>query len=589
MEKKLIIPIIIGIVLVFSILTVSALSPDTYDKLDFFSKIKYSLFSGNLFTAWGQENQCSVNADKVLTVVPNQRVTCSDYCSGSPFNYNKCAIDIFTPNYGRFIHENKGLGAGYTNGQTENRLVEIYCCPEDVSPIEEHSTRTYKCENGAWKSKGSFDKEEVCSYAGSQNNNQCWCASEDDNFYIDKNGAVHCRPSSYSSVNNGVWCPEIVEPECSSGQEQCDGFDYRICSNEKWGSWQANSPECGYTEEVPVGDLSAIISDIKFGTSLTTVTKNVIQDNIVESGERVIVQFQVKNNGDTGDYLIETGIIPKSVAEDWGFKYEGMELFASLDWLTQKNTECCEGQPNIFAKTTKLKSGEIDTFSIQIPKAPYSEIKDLCYDNEYWDGEGEYVLYIIVKTGCYPEGETVTYETKIITIGGDDDDDDIPKNEEVITMTWTEFYSTSNEDISFFGVSDNSPLCSEDSDCPLLEDYDVECDKSNSIKKRIWEGRKEFCKDKTSAGGIVGLAQRISNLIIGTSFCDISISVWKNIDSVFSKEPGMCIASSTTWYRSLWEETLKTVGGFGLPYQYVMIITIMLLITIVGLIIRMVT
>ena len=500
MEKKLIIPIIIGIVLVFSILTVSALSPDTYDKLDFFSKIKYSLFSGNLFTAWGQENQCSVNADKVLTVVPNQRVTCSDYCSGSPFNYNKCAIDIFTPNYGRFIHENKGLGAGYTNGQTENRLVEIYCCPEDVSPIEEHSTRTYKCENGAWKSKGSFDKEEVCSYAGSQNNNQCWCASEDDNFYIDKNGAVHCRPSSYSSVNNGVWCPEIVEPECSSGQEQCDGFDYRICSNEKWGSWQSNSPECGYTEEVPVGDLSAIISDIKFGTSLTTVTKNVIQDNIVESGERVIVQFQVKNNGDTGDYLIETGIIPKSVAEDWGFKYEGMELFASLDWLTQKNTECCEGQPNIFAKTTKLKSGEIDTFSIQIPKAPYSGMADLCYDNEYWKGEGEYVLYIIVKTGCYPEGETVTYETKIITIG-----DSVGEVRKSIPLTSSEWKSSTPELIV-------SSMCNSISDCMEREEYSTSCLYNDEVVKINLEAISKISKTE---GGIVGACFGLDDSIIG--------------------------------------------------------------------------
>ena len=73
----------------------------------------------------------------------------------------------------------------------------------DNSPIGEHSTKVYVCENGEWdKKSGSYEKGESCPY----DEYGCWCNDEDENFYVDKSGAVHCRKSSYSSVVNGVWC-----------------------------------------------------------------------------------------------------------------------------------------------------------------------------------------------------------------------------------------------------------------------------------------------------------------------------------------------------------------------------------------------
>lgn len=214
-------------------------------------------------------------------------------------------------------------------------------------------------------------------------------------------------------------CPH---PECSS-DSQCE-------------NWEGIGSDCKTNYEVDpymplLDEFHDPITSYKYCTSSTgngngdtpTTLSAVIYDinapTSVKTGEPVEIEFKVKNNGDTGDYLLEAGIIPKSTAEDWGFSYAGGG-FGIFDWLIQQNLECCEGQPNIFAKTTKLTSGEIDTFKINIQQAPYSEIADLCYDNKYWDGTGEYVLYIIMKTGCYPEGKDVTYETRIITVTGED-------------------------------------------------------------------------------------------------------------------------------------------------------------------------
>jgi len=159
----------------------------------------------------------------------------------------------------------------------------------------------------------------------------------------------------------------------------------------------------------------------------------------------------------------------------------------------------------------------------------------------------------------------------------------------VVTMTWTEFYSTSNDDISFFGIFADSPICKSNDECPSLEGYTVTCDKSKNVKKRIYDARKEYCKDITIVGGPIGWIQRIVAWVVPGDFCGIIITSYEFIGNAFTSEPGMCMASSDSWYGGLWEDALKMVGGFGLPAQYVMIITAMFLITLIGVVIRMFT
>lgn len=71
--------------------------------------------------------------------------------------------------------------------------------------LAQTTTKAYTCEFGEWELKGEFGPDEFCSHDTS-GEDLCWCFDEEDNFYIDESGGVHCRPSSYSSVNNGVWC-----------------------------------------------------------------------------------------------------------------------------------------------------------------------------------------------------------------------------------------------------------------------------------------------------------------------------------------------------------------------------------------------
>ncbi len=552
---------------------------------DFIPKIKYLIEKGLiLFTSWGEANDCSTYPDKEKWIEKNERIDCDDYCS-----YDKCAIDIWydntiylgsstgppnSVNWNNWLKEEAGDREYFVGTTYPWYYVQVYCCPE-LYVVEDHDTKAYVCEDGDWDYKGTYDIDEYCKWDTS-GVDLCWCNDEDEDFYVDESGAVHCRSSPYSS-----WCTVPVA-DCTSGQTKCVGTTYYSCVNENWVSQGQVDGLCGYDEgngegngDVPI-NLDAIIYDINVQSS-------------VKPGEEVVVEFKVKNSGDTGDYLIETGIIPKSTAEEWGFKYAGMG-FGIFDWLTQKNLECCEGQPNIFAKTTKLSSGEIDTFKIKIPNAPYSEIKDLCYDNTYWDGEGEYVLYIIVKTDCWPEGKEVTYETKIINldigyIGNGNDNGEVGLSK---TLTWSEYYSIDDEKLAEGIFRGSNYICSLDSDCELKTDYDVYCNSDDEVQDRLYDGIQDKCDDYLQGTGLIGkLVSKTIKILINP--CEAAVSRLESIASVFNVKPGVCIAESTTWYGRAWDKTLQTVGGLGLPAQYVFIITVILLITLLGIIIKFAT
>jgi len=73
-----------------------------------------------------------------------------------------------------------------------------------------YSTDVYTCEKGEWENKGKYGIDEFCPHDTS-GENLCWCNEESENFYVDESGGVHCRKSSYSSVNNGAWCSVYVK------------------------------------------------------------------------------------------------------------------------------------------------------------------------------------------------------------------------------------------------------------------------------------------------------------------------------------------------------------------------------------------
>ena len=447
---------------------------ERYNEIDnFWSKIRYAIDKGLfLFTSWGQANCCATDADGIcdhtgdyvgydeVWTYGTERIDCTDFCS-----YDKCAIDSWGDkiclggkcpqptysDYNDYIGEENGVGA-YFRGDEINMwyFSEIYCCPQSC-PIEpeEHDTKAYDCDDGEWDYKGRYDYDEYCSYAGSGNDYKCWCADEDDNFYIDLHGGVHCRSSPKDS-----WCVEFEE------------HSYFLCyNNDLW--WFDNS------------------------------------------------KYNRRND-----------------------KYEECE-YGCID-----DAEVCKSAPN---------GNGIEKDCEELGGKCYIAV---CPSNKESIGD----------KGCG------ILSTCCVEKNGNG----LPEEKE--TITWTEYYSIDSETL----VSKNI-FCDTDSQCPAKKGYDVTCSSESKIEERIQGFYKGEC-DKV--GGLVGkLSRLITKWGVGIDICEYVGQAGGFLSSVF-KGDGICMAESTTWYGKLWEKALKTVGGFGLPAQYVVIITILFLITLLALLIK---
>lgn len=237
---------ILGIVFLMTILslsltTISALSPyqeNLTKNMGSWESFKYNLAHGSyLFTAWGEANDCSTEPDRRYNLHNGQFTN----CNSAGCSYNKCAIDIWTystiylgssspdmNDWGSdprsWNREIGAVGASFTTPSSANpwSYVEVYCCPETPSG-DDWETHVYTCNaaTGGWTSRGTFGKTEHCSYDTS-GVDLCWCNDEDENFYVDKFGGVHCRQSNYPSVTNGDYCPQ---PECTQASD-CGQIHY---------------------------------------------------------------------------------------------------------------------------------------------------------------------------------------------------------------------------------------------------------------------------------------------------------------------------------------------------------------------------
>ena len=295
--KKYVIILAIALLLFGTVGIVSAMNPQSYKELDFFEKVIYGFDSGNifgLFTTWGQVNDCSVYPDKELyPIKAGERVDCDDGGCG----YDKCAIDVwydkveylnFVPtevnwDYLRYYTEKSGEGA-YFKASTSHDYwyAEIYCCPSSAPEVSDHSTRAYVCKNNEWDSKSRYDSDEYCSYDPS-GVDLCWCADEDDNFYVDDNDGVHCRSSPRDS-----WCGSYV------------AHDRKVCTSAEKLYWYDSK-----------GDINSLIESCSSSERCTTsgcVKKDVVDDVVDEdtgTGETCIAQGGTcKNTCDSSEKAI---------------------------------------------------------------------------------------------------------------------------------------------------------------------------------------------------------------------------------------------------------------------------------------------
>ena len=148
------------------------------------------------------------------------------------------------------------------------------------------------------------------------------------------------------------------------------------------------------------------------------------------------------------------------------------------------------------------------------------------------------------------------------------------------TLTWTEFYSITNEKFA-----KGNYFCSSDSDCPTKEGYTIICSYDEIFAERTWNYYYEQCDKEL---GFWDELLSLSNLFLPDLLkVDICEDIYANFKIKWNNNgAGICLAESDTWYGGLWEGTLKTFGEMGIPYQYGMIFTIMILFTLIGMIVR---
>lgn len=293
------------ILVIFLVGTISALNEETYNKMGFWSKLKYNFYTGNIFffTSWGEANCCSTDPDKEKILKEGDRVDCDDYCS-----YDKCAIDVWydkyiylsgsppysasNPDWSRLVwyKEEAGDNEYFKAPSTHDYwFVQVYCCPKSCA-VSDHSTKVYKCENGEWDYKGRYDVDEYCSHDTS-GVHLCWCDDEDERYYIDESGSVHCRSSPHDS-----WCTEYIAhytKKCvsSGGKEYLYWYDSRgarddlidTCSSEEQCTTSGCVKTCKSKGEVCIPGLGQCCSGLTcYGVCLGTEGECINEDTKCE-------------------------------------------------------------------------------------------------------------------------------------------------------------------------------------------------------------------------------------------------------------------------------------------------------------------
>lgn len=585
MKTKILLGIAISIILMMGlVVAMSNYQRNVYEKIDGFGdRIKYAVEKGFfIFSSWGEKNYCSTEPDDTEWTYGTEKIKCGDYCSS-----DKCAIDTWAqliclggkcsapdyPNYNNYIGEEHGIGASFRGTKYNSwYFSEIYCCPK-ILPDEDDDweTRVYKCEDGGWDSKGKYEKDEYCVWG---EDNECWCNDEDENFYIDKNGGEHCRSSSYSSVNDGTWCPHDWETnayvcDTEDGEWSSVG-DYEKNEYCIWGDnsecWCDDEDENFYLDKNAEEHCStSSYSKVNDGTwcevvgggngngngngennEMAEITEMSISRTLIGQKETLVVSGKIKNNLDsTHTYLLELGIIPFSVSEDWfGITPEDLKEGESKWWewviILQKlnplfatyehepETQCCEGQENIEDYSITLESKEEYEFSFTV-KAPHKDIEDKCGNTDYWGGYGDYVVYTYLTTACYPDGVGQGVFVKRIEIS----QGEYQSRQSLTKKEWEDAVAFKDWSLVI------SSMCTSSSQCSKIDGYEIECEKSQEIWDANYQSAKDDCAEFISqVSPMIGLG------ILPKIFANLGCGVAGYLDDYKNDIPrGTCRAS----------------------------------------------
>lgn len=147
---------------------------------------------------------------------------------------------------------------------------------------------------------------------------------------------------------------------------------------------------------------------------------------------------------------------------------------------------------------------------------------------------------------------------------GDGNGGTVGTTDKVDSLTFNEYYSTGDSELLKSG-------CNQDTDCKVVDGYEAPtCLLDKSAKKRLFNGYKQNCEE--AKGSILqftpglNLIIKVYNALIFDD-CKLIGGVQAWIDG----DTGVCVVKSKSWYGKLWDKLLNTIGGLGLPGQYVML------------------
>lgn len=529
-------------------------------------------FLENLYSSLGQQAGCETYPDDWGTFNSPKTV----YCTGGEFpGTNDCLINVFHANYegtqpafecGNFDVEgevNNCLEYIVTTGSRtihplgSNSIYEVYNCP--IGSLSNGGNQIGDCDCDYGATHSSCDSSDTCGV----NKPKCMEQSGDDacvttgqyanecsNGLDGSSTECECDSNYFDSTWKNQRCPS-TRPYCvdnsiaGTSKDACStnpaGPGLETCSNQ-------GGEVCGSGKTCSIGFTD--VSDTNYCCLGVCVSDNGVEDNHymakivgdikisktkVSPKGIITITGKIKNNLDKSQkYLLEVGIIPSGVADDWYIPYQTVAeakrgevkwydwaailfrwptLFATIEYTPE--TQCCENQENIEDYWVTLEPNEEYEFNFNV-KAPHKDIEDKCGNTDYWVGEGDYVVYAYLTTGCTIEGPeypgiyqgVATARIEVREGGGD--------LESQISLTKKEWEEA--VDLKEWKLVTSS-MCTLTSQCGKIEDYEVECKKSDDIwdanYKAIKENWGEFVSDISFLMGWGIFPEKLADIGVG--------------------------------------------------------------------------
>lgn len=565
----------VGIVLVLTILLVgsalAAMGPhqqEVYNNIDdLWSKLKYGFQHGAfIFTTWGQTNCCALypqsnspvpssctgvanqNGGTVLIYPTNQAGKHSVSCSDASCGYNKCAIDLWWGYTAAEAQAQQGYGTEITSGTWSNPgnlfyFAEIYCCPQNPTPLPDHTTKVYTCN----PSTGTFSYTTTVSKG-----TEGWCADADDNNYRQAGSSTgSCRASASEAA---YLCPAPPVNTCISNPDEGESLGLSSCTYQTSQMFDTSSLPKTITSSSTQQKEYLVYKRCQ-DTSGTWRASDLLTSGVIDKGQSKTFSYteQVRI------YILEYQCNPAEVCKQLG------------ESCTQQSDCCNADTPQISCSNSKCTwQDENNTAG----KYCINNGGNLM-DSDYWKCKGSTIISLEIAN--HEVADNI-----LCCLGGTEP---IEATGSGKPITLSKYFSISSEDF----VSEYARACKLSSDCSSIDGYKTTCETSGTFFKsaqtRIENHYQDNCKNIVP-GGIKILSYIFKYVALGApittdDICNYYGTTWKKVGdwwaNTFTTGTGICVARSTTWYGQLWETVLLTVAGFGIPANYVLLTTIVII------------